>query len=203
MANSKKKSSSAGKIAGTAGVVLSAVELIPRIVDVVQPVVDPLIHKDQENYILVPDLYKKDFLLTLQQATELLSNYGLKALPSKLQVGDANPKYRKCFDQQVIGSTPKQGQKVLPGSTVILKYITQDVIDASQLIFDEAEKRKAETKQIKIEKRTARFEQAKTVTVDTAKKAKDVILKVLPHSKKSSPIPEAEKINDKPSEFET
>lgn len=45
---------------------------------------------------------------------------------------EADPKYHDYEDTQVIDSNPKQGTKVKIGTTVCLRYITAEVIEASQ-----------------------------------------------------------------------
>ena len=185
MANSKKTSQPSG--GGTAGLVISiataAIGVIPAIIDKVEPLVVKK-ESDGTGSVTIPSLYDAGFPLTLEQASELLTNYGFKVLPSQIPMSQAASKYRACFDHQVIDSKPKQGQKAEAGSTVFVKYITKDVVEASQLIFEEEEKHKEEVKQAKAEKRAARVEQTKTLAVDTAKKAKDGFLKVIPHGKK-------------------
>ena len=53
-------------------------------------------------------------------------------------MSEADPKYRHCEDTQVIDSNPKKGVRVKVGTTVCLRYITAEVIEESQKIFDDS-----------------------------------------------------------------
>ena len=64
-------------------------------------------------------------------------------------IKEADPKYRDYEDTQVIDSNPKQGAKVKIGTTVCLRYITAEVIEESQKIFDDSVRIKREAKEQK------------------------------------------------------
>ena len=104
---------------------------------------------DKDAHIVVPDLYRKGFLLELDQAIKLVEDCGLKAVASKVTLKEASVKYKDYSDMQVIDSNPKQGASVNLGSIIYLKYITADVIVASQKIYDDAEAAKLEKKEKK------------------------------------------------------
>ena len=53
---------------------------------------------------------------------------------------------------EVIGTNFKLKQKVKPGTRIILKYVTAEVVEASRKLFEESEKLKAEKEQEKAEK---------------------------------------------------
>ena len=138
----------------------------------VLPLVEPAINiaQDQINKIAeernqlveVPELYSKGFPLTIEQATKLLDGLGFKFELIKLSISDAKSKYKDCFDLQVIETHPKAKQKVKPGSNILIKYITQEVIDESQKIFEEAVKQKIANKE--------KTKQTVTNAIDVAKK---------------------------------
>lgn len=100
-----------------------------------------------EEKIKIPELYHKGFPIDLKQAIKMLDDCGLKSSTSKLTIKEANPRYKDCFDSQVIGSNPKQGAVVKIGSTVCLRYIPDEVIIESQKIFDELQRNKKEAKE--------------------------------------------------------
>lgn len=108
--------------------------------------------KKNNTSVSIPKLYSREYRLTINQAFEVLNNYGLKAVAVTTQLQEADIKFKDCFDNQVISTDPKAGQKVKPGDTVLVKYITQAVIDESQRIFDEK-------KQAEINKSIKRIEQ--------------------------------------------
>lgn len=128
----------------------------------------------------IPALYDKESPLNLDQAVELLNNYGLKAIPLKLRLEEAHPKYRNCFDFQIIDSRAYY-KKVREGDTIIVKYITQEVIDRSMDIFTEAQNRKAELKRLKAEERAERQAAMKQRVVETAGKTKDSLQAAIAH----------------------
>lgn len=156
MSNNK---SSKNKMAGIA----AGVALVASVVPLVKPVIDPLIKliEEQKKLISVPDLYSKGYPLSVEQAVVILENCGLKATPVKMPIAEADAQYRQCFDCQVIETKPKAKQKVERGSSVMVKYITQDEIDKSQQIFELAEKLKEELSLEKSIKQAERTEQTK------------------------------------------
>lgn len=167
-----------GLVAGIVGAVTPlAVELIDRI-----PKKEEL--GSSEELIFMPELCSKKFPLKLDEAKELLESRGLKALPIEVRLRDACVKYKDCFELQVVGSDRKPNSKLKPGDTVIVQYVTQEVIDESQRIFEEAEKQKATLKQERAVKRAEQMERAKAVAGDTAAKARAGVEKMIRRDKK-------------------
>lgn len=167
-----------GLVAGIVGAVTPlAVELIDRI-----PKKEEL--SPSEELIFMPELCSKKFPLKLDEAKELLESRGLKALPIEVRLRDACVKYKDCFELQVVGSDRKPNSKLKPGDTVIVQYVTQEVIDESRQIFEEAEKQKAALKQERAVKRAEQMERAKTVAGDTAAKARAGVEKMIRRDKK-------------------
>lgn len=167
-----------GLVAGIVGAVTPlAVELIDRI-----PKKEEL--SPSEELIFTPELCSKKFPLKLDEAKELLESRGLKALPIEVRLRDACVKYKDCFELQVVGSDRKPNSKLKPGDTVIVQYVTQEVIDESRRIFEEAEKQKAALKQERAVKRAEQMERAKAVAGDTAAKARAGVEKMIRRDKK-------------------
>lgn len=180
MADSKKQSNNVG---GTLG---AAIGLISVAAPIVTAVLEKLPAKSADNKaieekVIVPELYTKGFPLTLDQANEKLTSEGFKIIASKLTISDANIKYKDCFDMQVVDSQPKSKAKTKPGVAIIVRYITQDVIDESKKLFIEDERRKAEAKAQKLAKRAEQKDQAKQVVSDVTGKAKSSIGKIFTH----------------------
>lgn len=173
-ASNKPNGSILGVIGTVAGAIVAAA-----------PAVDAVIKQSRTSeagdpHIDLPALYDKGFPIKLNDAVELLNGFGLKVITSELSLSDAAVKYKDCFAFQVVGSNPKQKQRVKTGSTVILRYITQEVIDESQRIFTEAENNKENAKLEKAAKREHQKEQAKkavAITADAAKAKIDKIFK--------------------------
>lgn len=167
-----------GLVAGIVGAVTPlAVELIDRI-----PKKEEL--GPSEELIFMPELCSKKFPLKLDEAKELLESRGLKALSIEVRLRDACVKYKDCFELQVVGSDRKPNSKLKPGDTVIVQYVTQEVIDESRQIFEEAEKQKAALKQERAVKRAEQMERAKAVAGDTAAKARAGVEKMIRRDKK-------------------
>ena len=167
-----------GLVAGIVGAVTPlAVELIDRI-----PKKEEL--GPSEELIFMPELCSKKFPLKLDEAKELLERRGLKALSIEVRLRDACVKYKDCFELQVVGSDRKPNSKLKPGDTVIVQYVTQEVINESRRIFEEAEQQKAALKQERAVKRAEQMERAKAVAGDTAAKARAGVEKMIRRDKK-------------------
>lgn len=182
MAKPKKPNGNIGGtldlVAGIVGAVTPlAVELIDRI-----PKKEEL--GPSEELIFMPELCSKKFPLKLDEAKELLESRGLKALSIEVRLRDACVKYKDCFELQVVGSDRKPNSKLKPGDTVIVQYVTQEVINESRRIFEEAEQQKAALKQERAVKRAEQMERAKVVAGDTAAKAKAGVEKMIRRGKK-------------------
>ena len=108
------------------------------------------VKKAEENKALVeiPEIYSSDFRLKLKDAMDWLKEDGLNAAPVIVQ---PNIKFKDCSDLEIVGTNYKLGKKVKPGTRIILKYVTTDVIEDSRKLFDESERQKAEAKQKKAE----------------------------------------------------
>lgn len=167
-----------GLVAGIVGAVTPlAVELIDRI-----PKKEEL--GPSEELIFMPELCSKKFPLKLDEAKELLESRGLKALSIEVRLRDACVKYKDCFELQVVGSDRKPNSKLKPGDTVIVQYVTQEVINESRRIFEEAEQQKAALKQERAVKRAEQMERTKAVAGDTAAKARAGVEKMIRRDKK-------------------
>jgi hypothetical protein len=90
---------------------------------------------------------------------------------------EADPKYRDYEDTQVIDSNPKQGVKVKIGTTVCLRYITAEVIEESQKIFDDSVRIKQEAKEQKAAEKQERLKESVSETMDSAKSGLEKIFK--------------------------
>ena len=179
---SSKKTNERNNKKSIAPTVLSALTIAPAIITAIEELMDKF--PDVPGKVVIPQLsYDSGPRLKLDEAVMALTNSGLKAIPSELALKEADPKYKDCFDSQVVGSSLKGKQKAQAGMSVIVKYITQEVIDESQRLFEKAEEQKAIEKRVKAEKRELQVEQAQKIIVDVAVSAKDRFGKILPHRK--------------------
>ncbi|MCD8089298.1 MAG: hypothetical protein LUD81_01490 [Clostridiales bacterium] len=116
----------------------------PLIESIVNPLADKLTETLEERKILVtvPELCANGFPLSTEQATKILTDCGLKIMLIELPLKEAEPKYKDCFVNQVIETQPKAKEKIEPGSTILVKYITQEIIDESKRLYTENEHKK-------------------------------------------------------------
>ncbi len=140
-------------------------------------------HKEaQKELVTVPPVGNRDFPVTLDQAIEMLNSCGLKAIPSEIKITESNTKYRDCASFQVVKSNPSQSTKVKPGTPVVLRYVTEEVIMESKKLFVESEKQKAD---LKMQKALKRSEQKQSI-IAAKDKARDRLLTLA----KKKPVPE-------------
>ena len=167
------------------GLAAAVVTMAPVVVPLVEKIVDELTvrRSPKSELIMIPPLYDKGFPIKLEEAVEFLNVAGLKPILSELTIKEANAKYKDCFAFQVVGSNPSHKQRVPAGTGVFVKYITQEVIDESQKIFDEAERQRFESKRVNTEKRTQQVEHAQKIVIDAALSAKDGLGKIISHRK--------------------
>lgn len=157
---------SGGDIAGM------AIAIAGLAIPVVEKIIDKVSEKTGDETVTVPALCDKNYPLDLEKVISVLEGCGLKATPSKLSIRNAHPKYRNCDDRQVISTKPKCGQKVPVGTTILVSYITQEVIDESLRLFEEEKKQKASVKLAKAQKRAEQRDRTKTALVETVAKTK-------------------------------
>lgn len=186
MSMSKNKNSNKNVGGIVAGITMAASLLSSAkpAIDAVRDYADKTI-EERKKLVAVPELYSKEYPLTKEQAVEILDSCGLKATLVKAVMSDADIQYRNCFDMQVIKSHPKAKQKVERGSSVLVKYITQEVIDECQHMYEIAEKQKAETQLAKVIKQEERKEKTKQMMTDVMSNAKRGIEKISVFKKKA------------------
>lgn len=179
---------------GAVGVILGLAALIgphvPEIIDYLSKFLPKPGSKskpvEDTNYIGMPNVLNKDFTLNLSKVTELLENYGLKVLPVEVPLNRAGAKYKDCSEFQVVACDKKARTKLKPGDTVIVQYVTQEVIDESRRIFEKTEQQKAVLKQERTVKRVEQMEQAKVAVASTAAKVRSKFGKMIHHEKKKN-----------------
>lgn len=170
MSEKKSTKNTGGNIAAGVAMAASIVPLVKPAIDAVRDYADKTI-EERKKLVSVPELYSKEYPLSVEQAVEILESCGLKATLVKMSTADANIQYRHCFDSQVIKSLPKSKTKVERGTAVLIKYITQEVIDESQQMFDISEKRKEEQHFEKSVKRTEKTKQVVSGIIGTVQES--------------------------------
>lgn len=165
--------------------VIGAIGAVGGLITAVTPLVEKAIDNTKNNptekndsKVIIPELYRKGFPIDLEQAESLLTECGLKVSKSKLRIKEADPKYKDCEDTQVIDSNPKQGSKVKEGTTVCLRYITNDVIEESQKIFEDGLRIKQELKEQKAAEKQEQKERLKECVSGIKDSAKGGLKKI-------------------------
>ena len=113
MSGEKKTPKTTSNIATGIAMVASIVPLVKPAIDAVRDYADKTI-EERKKLIIMPKLYSSEYRTTAEQAVEILTSLGLKAVLSPTLIADANEKYRNYIDNQVIKSEPKARQKVEP-----------------------------------------------------------------------------------------
>lgn len=187
-----KMSKGGGSSGGAVGVIIGLAGLIgPHVPEIVE-YLSKLLPKpgsnsklsENSNYIGMPNVLDKNFTLTLSKVTELLENYGLKVLSVEIPLNKAGAKYKDCSEFQVVACDKKAKTKLKPGDTVIVQYVTQEVINESQRIFEDTEQQKAILKQERADKRAEHIAQAKVAVADATVRVRERFEKIVRHDKK-------------------
>lgn len=147
----KKKIEAKGAICAIGGIIFSNL-IQPYIKDFVNAIVNKLdyqIKNSKDGKITIPDMCQPDFPLDVETVVSLLEDKKFITATVPLRLKDASSKYKDCINNQVVGTSPKQGKRVELESIIKVRYITQDVIDASIKIFEDEEKAKSEHKEKK------------------------------------------------------
>lgn len=177
MSEKKLPKTPAGNIAAGIALVTSVAPLVKPAIDAVRTYADKVID-DRKSLVSVPELYSKEYPLTVEQAVELLENCGLKATLVKMAITDAAAQYSGCFPSQVIKTRPRSKQKVERGSSVLVKYITQEVIDESKRMHEISEKHKIELVYAQNIHRIEKKEKTKRAVIGTLNAAKQGLNKI-------------------------
>lgn len=177
MSDKKTSKNNAGNIATGIAMAASVLPLIKPAIDAVRDYTDKTI-EERKKLVTVPELYSKEYPLSVDQAVEILESCGLKATLVKSSLIDADARYKDCFDTQVIKSQPKAKQKVERGASILVKYITQEVINKSIELNATAEKRKAEISYEKSIKQAERKEKTKRVVSNVLNTARQGVSKI-------------------------
>ena len=186
-------------ISGVIGAIGAVGGLITAVTPLVEKAIDNAQNKPTEKIdtkVIIPELYRKGFPIDLEQAEELLTERGLKVSKSKLRMKEADPKYRDYEDTQVIDSNPKQGAKVKVGTTVCLRYITAEVIEESQKIFDDDVRIKQEAKEQKAAEKQEKKERLKESVSETMDSAKSGLGKIFKKDRKAIEAKKGETIDE-------
>ena len=190
--NNKGSTDVIGVISALAGLATAATPLVANAINNAK---NKSSEKTEEK-IKIPELYHKGFPIDLEQAEELLTERGLKVSKSKIRMSEADPKYRHCEDTQVIDSNPKQGVRVKVGTTVCLRYITAEVIEESQKIFDDNIRIKQEAKEQKAIEKHEKKERLKEGVSETVNSAKSEIGKIFKKERKNAEIEKGEETDE-------
>lgn len=105
--------------------------------------------EERKALVEIAEIYASDYRLKLEDAKRWLEEDGLRVEAVVVQPDIA---YKDCSDLEVVATNYQLKQKVKPGTRIILKYVTSEVIEACQKLYDESERQKAEVEKQKAEK---------------------------------------------------
>ena len=174
----KKKIEAGGAIGAAVGGIIFSNLIQPYIKEFVNAIVNKLdyqIKNSKDGKITIPDMCQPDFPLDVETVVSLLEDKKFITATVPLQLKDANSKYKDCINNQVVGTSPKQGKRVELESIIKVRYITQEVIDASIKIFEDEEKAKAELKEQKAIEKQERRDHRKEKVSEVTDKARNTI----------------------------
>lgn len=126
--------------------------------------------EDRKSLVSISDIHSEDYQLKLDDAKRWLEEDGLRV---ETVVVHPNPIFKDCSDMEVVGTNYKQKQRLKPGTRVILKCVTDDVIEASKKLFEEAERKKAADEQKKAEKKAEQAQQREEQIIKAKEKFGD------------------------------
>lgn len=121
--------------------------------------------------VKVPDLVRKGFPLTLDQAETLVNHVGLEILPAPLKVSEADPAYAGYAADQVVAVNPKPGKRVAKGSLIVVRYLPEEVLAASRQLSQEKAQEKADKKEARNQRISQRKDRATDFMAETKNKA--------------------------------
>ena len=88
-------------------------------------------------------------------------------------LNEASVKFKDCFEGQVVGIIPKEGSKVKPGTMICIRWVNQEMIDKSKIIFEELEAKKA----IRREKKKQAVAKTAISVKESVKKLPSVVIR--------------------------
>lgn len=100
--------------------------------------------KEKERKIDVSALLSEHtgYIMTIEEANDFLEKAGIKHINVSLKPAEAKPEFRTYIDRQVTGVYPSC--KIAPEDVLTVYYITEEVIERSQQMFDELEQKQNE-----------------------------------------------------------
>lgn len=114
--------------------------------------------------------------MTIGEVKEYLEKAEVKAVYIPIKLSEADPKYRDCFEMQVVDITPSS--KITLSDIPQVYYVTREVIDKSQQLFKESEQQRMMTEIEKQKKQLERKEKTKQVVSDVADTVKRGVGKI-------------------------
>lgn len=101
MSGEKKTPKTTSNIATGIAMAASIVPLVKPAIEAVRDYADKTI-EERKKLVVVPKLYSSEYRTTSEQAVEILTSLGLKAVLSTTLIDDADGKYRNCVNNSVL-----------------------------------------------------------------------------------------------------
>ena len=131
--------------------------------------------EERSSMVEVAEVYSSDYRLKLDDAKRWLEEDGLRA---EAVVVKPDVAYKDCSEFEVVATNYELGKKVKPGTRIILRYVTSDVIAASQELFNKSEYEKAEIEQIRAKTQIEKAEKKAEQSAKTKQKLDETLTNV-------------------------
>jgi len=128
--------------------------------------------EEKDSLVEIAELYSDDYRVKLEDAKRWLEEDGLKV---EAVIVKPDIAYKDCLDLEVVATNFELKQKVKPGTRIILKYVTSEIIDASKMLFEESERQKADEKQLKAEQTAMKKESINKAVTSVKSGLSDVV----------------------------
>jgi len=128
--------------------------------------------EERSAMIEVAEVYSSDYRLKLDDAKRWLEEDGLRA---EAVVVKPDIMYKDCSEFEVVATNYELGKKVKPGTRVILRYVTEEVIADSQELFNKLEKEKAGLEQEKVKNQAIKAEKKAEQSIKNKQKLDETL----------------------------
>ena len=145
----------ANKVANNAAAISAVVGLASAAITFVVNIID---ERDRDK-IDISACCAAKHPMSIEEAKDYLEKMEVKAVYIPIKVSEADPKYRNCFEHQVVDITPSS--KIMIGEIPQIHYITREVIDKSLLLFEESEQQRIMAQSEKRKRQSERKDKTK------------------------------------------
>lgn len=169
--NLDKTLKTVNKVANNVSAITAVVGLVSTAITFIVETVDK-----REKKLDISACSATEHPMAIEEVKEYLEKAEVKAVYIPMKVSEAAPKYRDCFEFQVVDVTPSR--KIARGDILQVYYVTREVIDRSQQLFEESEQQRITTESEKRKKHSEQKEKTRRVVSDVANTVKRGVGKI-------------------------